>query len=241
MSEENEGVGTLMRRATDVAGVCREIVLKTALTIQGRRFVRVEGWQSIAAAYGCVAGSRDPTWHGQDDKHPVAGVSAIGTLRRASDGTILAEAEGFVGDDEVDRNGKMVWGNRPMYARMAMAQTRAISRVCRSAFAFVVVLIDSKLSTTPAEEMDYVDVPTTSSTMPKVFAQTVQRLPEPGSDEEPLPEIPLPPTASTGDLEAQLDARIAAKDFKGAAAVINQAPTTKDKVRMSKKLQAAVT
>jgi hypothetical protein len=34
-----------------------------------------------------------------------------------------------------------------------MAQTRAISRVCRSAFAFVVVLIDSDLSTTPAEEI----------------------------------------------------------------------------------------
>jgi hypothetical protein len=34
-----------------------------------------------------------------------------------------------------------------------MAQTRAISRVCRSAFAHVVVLIDKELSTTPAEEV----------------------------------------------------------------------------------------
>jgi hypothetical protein len=36
-----------------------------------------------------------------------------------------------------------------------MAQTRAISRVCRSAFAHVVVLIDSDLSTTPAEEVPF--------------------------------------------------------------------------------------
>jgi RNase H-fold protein (predicted Holliday junction resolvase) len=35
-----------------------------------------------------------------------------------------------------------------------MAQTRAISRVCRSAFAHCVVLIDADLSTTPAEEAD---------------------------------------------------------------------------------------
>ena len=35
-----------------------------------------------------------------------------------------------------------------------MAQTRAISRVCRSAFAHCVVLIDAELSTTPAEEAE---------------------------------------------------------------------------------------
>ncbi len=36
-------VGVLMRRATDVAGVCREIVTKTAQSIQGRKYVKVEG------------------------------------------------------------------------------------------------------------------------------------------------------------------------------------------------------
>jgi hypothetical protein len=77
----------------------------------------------------------------------------VGVLRRIADGVVIAEAEGFVGDDELDRKGQPIWGKRAMYARMAMAQTRAISRVCRSAFAFVVVLIDEKLSTTPAEEM----------------------------------------------------------------------------------------
>jgi hypothetical protein len=34
-----------------------------------------------------------------------------------------------------------------------MAQTRAISRACRSAFAHVVVMMDAGLSTTPAEEV----------------------------------------------------------------------------------------
>ena len=143
--------GTLMTRATDVAGVCGEIVKRTAQTIQGRKYVRVEGWQSIAAAYGCVASSKNV-------ERVTGGVRAIGELHRVSDGALIASAEGFVGEDEptwyggVNQYGKTL-PKRPDYAIQAMAQTRAISRVCRSAFAFVVVLIDSKLSTTPAEEM----------------------------------------------------------------------------------------
>jgi hypothetical protein len=68
-------------------------------------------------------------------------------LRRISDGAVLAEAWGFVGDDED------TWAKRKQYARRAMSQTRAISRVCRSAFAHVVVLMRAGLETTPAEEM----------------------------------------------------------------------------------------
>jgi hypothetical protein len=67
------------------------------------------------------------------------------------DGAILGQAEGFVGTDE------KMWAGRPMYARRAMAQTRAISRACRSAFAHVVVAMNAghgtKYSTTPAEEV----------------------------------------------------------------------------------------
>jgi hypothetical protein len=52
-----------------------------------------------------------------------------------------------VGDDE------RTWSKRDEYAKRAMAQTRAISRACRSAFAFVVTMMDAGLETTPAEEV----------------------------------------------------------------------------------------
>lgn len=142
-----------MRQSTDVAGVCSEIVKRTAITIKGKKYVRVEGWQSIATAYGCVAGARDVDFVN-------GGIRAIGELRKISDGTLIATAEGFVGEDEYtwfggeDPGGKK-YPARPVYAIRAMAQTRAISRVCRSAFAHVVILIDSRLSTTPAEEVPY--------------------------------------------------------------------------------------
>lgn len=145
----------LYRQATDVAGVCKEIVLKTAMEIQGRSYVKVEGWQSIATAHGCTASARDV------EVIPGEGVRAIGEIRRMSDGTVIATAEGFVGEDEPTwfggeiqtRNGPKTLPKRPLYAIRAMAQTRAISRACRTAFAHVVVLMNANLSTIPAEEV----------------------------------------------------------------------------------------
>jgi hypothetical protein len=133
-------VAAYQRQATDVAGACKAIVLKTSQNIQGRKYVRVEGWQSIATAHGCIASARDV-------ERVEGGIRAIGEVRRMDTGATLATAEGFVGDDEP------TWAKRPEYARRAMAQTRAISRACRSAFAHVVVLMDAGLETTPAEEV----------------------------------------------------------------------------------------
>ena len=132
------------RASTDAASLCREIVLKTAQNIQGRKYVKVEGWQAIAIAHGCAA-SADHVERVEDGD--MSGFKAIGIVRRMSDGAEIARAEGFLGDDET------MWFKRPVYARRAMVQTRAISRACRSAFAHVVVLIDANLSTTPAEEV----------------------------------------------------------------------------------------
>jgi hypothetical protein len=130
----------LYRVSTDAAGLCKAIVEKTARNIQGRRYVQCEGWQSIALAHGCVASAGDV-------QRIETGFRAIGKVVRMRDGMTIATAEGFVGDDE------RMWASRPEYARRAMAQTRAISRACRSAFAHVVTLMNAGLETTPAEEI----------------------------------------------------------------------------------------
>ena len=136
------GVAAHIRQATDVAGACREIVNATAQQIGQKRYVRVEGWQSIAVAHGCVASARDV-------ERTEEGYKCIGEVRRMDTGQVIATAEGFLGFDEE------MWAKRPTYAQRAMCQTRAISRACRSAFAHVVVLIDRNLSTTPAEEVPF--------------------------------------------------------------------------------------
>lgn len=144
------------RAATDAASLCKEIVLRSAVEIQGRRYVPVEGWQSVAVAHGCAASSRDV-------ERVDGGYRAIGEVRRMSDGVVIAEAEGFVGEDEPTWFGGTVTSygksktlpKRADYAIRAMTQTRAISRACRSAFAHVVVMMNAGLATTPAEEVPY--------------------------------------------------------------------------------------
>lgn len=188
--------GTLMRQATDVAGVCAEIVQRTAQNIQGRKYVRVEGWQSIAVAYGCVASSRAV-------EKVEGGIRAVGEVRRMSDGVLIATAEGFVGKDETtwyggkDKYGKEM-AARPEYAVRAMAQTRAISRACRSAFAFVVTMIDGSLSTTPAEEMEGLEIaPASQQTLNAAGTQWAAKPATPSA--RPAPK-PTQQTTSSGVL-----------------------------------------
>lgn len=195
------------RQSTDAAGLCGEIVKQTAKNIQGRQYVAVEGWQAIAIAHGCAASARGV-------ERVEGGVRAIGEVRRMSDGQLIAAAEGFVGEDEPvwfggtmrkwkwgQKRGEKVWFDeempkRPDYAIRAMAQTRAISRACRSAFAHVVVMIDSGLSTTPAEEVPdggfvdahYEDVtPKKADGMPDAeWSKLVQLIEATGSDTRKL-------------------------------------------------------
>lgn len=134
-----EKPSALMRKASDVASVCKAVVVSQAMEIQGRKYLPVEAWATIAAAYACAPSITEVV---EEER----GIKAVAELKRA-DGTVVARAEGYVGLDEP------MWANRPLYARRAMAQTRAISRVCRTAFAFVVTLMDAGLETTPAEEI----------------------------------------------------------------------------------------
>lgn len=172
---DSTGALALYNQATNVAGLCKELAVKKALSIAGRRFLPVEVWTTIAVAHGCMASiERDSVKEiFRDGK--LLGIRAIGILKRISDGAVLSEAEGFVGADEVDwygSDGKPItrWSKkqdkeiqvivekRDDYAIRAMAQTRAVSRVCRTGFSHVVVMIDENLSTTPFEEVSNGDV-----------------------------------------------------------------------------------
>ena len=127
-------------KAQEVAEACKDIVRKKSVMIQSKRHIEVEGWQTIAIGHNCVLSARDV-------KKVDNGYSAVGEVRKITDGVVIATGEGFVGDDEAN------WEDKPIYARKAMAQTRGMSRAGRSAFAYVLVLMGDDFSTTPAEEM----------------------------------------------------------------------------------------
>jgi len=139
---EQEAPAGVMGRGAAVAAACRQIVLSTTMDLRGKKYIRAEGWQALAAANGL-----SPRISMVEEMQN-GDIRAVCDLIRLSDGETVASSEGFVGTDEP------MWQNRPRYARRGMAQTRATSRACRSALAWIVPLLDADLSTTPAEEMD---------------------------------------------------------------------------------------
>ncbi len=139
---EQEAPAGVMGRGAAVAAACRQIVLSTTMDLRGKKYIRAEGWQALAAANGL-----SPRISMVEEMQN-GDIRAVCDLIRLSDGETIASSEGFVGTDEP------MWQNRPRYARRGMAQTRATSRACRSALAWIVPLLDADLSTTPAEEME---------------------------------------------------------------------------------------
>lgn len=133
----------VVRKGEQVAEACRAIVLQCSMQLQGKSYIKAEGWQALAAANGLSPRiSVVEELDGGD-------IRAVCDLVRLSDGEIVASSEGYVGVDEP------MWSRRPKYARRAMAQTRATSRACRSALAWVVPLLNAGLETTPAEEIPH--------------------------------------------------------------------------------------
>jgi len=133
------------RHNSAAAAACKEIVMRTAQNIQGHRYIKVEGWQAIANTMGYFVGASDAVReYDPSGKH--IGWTAKGFVRDR-DGRTIATGDGYVGKDEKR------WGTAAEYACRAMAQTRAQSRASRGCFAFIAVMIDPSLKTTPAEEI----------------------------------------------------------------------------------------
>lgn len=136
----------LVAGATDMAKALADVIRNQKLysTIQGRNFVRVEGWTTLATMMGCMPRERSVV------RLEDGGYEATVDLIRASDGLVLTSASAECGSDEP------LWAKRPRYARRSMAITRATSKACRIAFSWVMALAGYEV--TPAEEMDGMEV-----------------------------------------------------------------------------------
>jgi len=133
----------VIQQATKEANVLAGVIDDRGLfvTIQGRKYVRVEGWTTLAIMRGCL--SREVSTEAQEDGRYIAVVELV----RLTDGAVLTRASAECGGPD-----EPTWQNRPPYARRSMAQTRAAGKACRLAFSWVMAL--TGYETTPAEEMD---------------------------------------------------------------------------------------
>jgi hypothetical protein len=135
----------IIRQATEEANVLAEVIEKQRLysMIQGKKFVKCEGWVTLATLRGCLP--REVAVHEMPEGRYVAEVELV----RMSDGMVLTRASSECGGPE-----DPIWQKRPPNARRSMAITRATGKSARVAFSWVMALTGYEV--TPAEEMDFV-------------------------------------------------------------------------------------
>jgi len=138
----------LVEGAAEIAGVLARVIKSRGLsvTLEGRQYVKVEGWTTLAIMLGVVARE-------VETREEFGVYTAIAELVRMSDGAVISRASAECGDpDEVNRRGEPTWANRPRFARRSMAQTRSVGKACRLAFSWIMAL--GGYETCPAEEME---------------------------------------------------------------------------------------
>jgi hypothetical protein len=137
-------------RAKVLVEVVQEQGLAKKFGSSPKPHVFVEGWQFLASQFGLVP-SIEWTRELLDGASKEVGWEARSSLTKLSDGQVIAYAEAECRTTEPN------WKGRPSYAVRSMAQTRAVSKVCRIALSSVMVM--AGFNATPAEEMDGVAVP----------------------------------------------------------------------------------
>lgn len=163
----------LVSGATQIADTLATIIRKNKLAslIQGKEYVRVEGWTTLAALLGVIP--REDSVEALEDGGYIAKVSLV----RMADGAVISSASSECGMDEP------TWANRARYARRSMAVTRATGKAARLAFSWVMAL--AGFEATPAEEMnwDRQDTPALELTPAQTLGKRLVAALEVGIDE----------------------------------------------------------
>lgn len=143
---ENRSLLTLPPRemieaATEYAEVLADVIEKQKLytVIQGKKYVRVDGWLTLGTMLGFTAREKRVT------KLEDGSYEAEVELIRYSDGVVLGGASALCSVDEKR------WGSADAYARRSMSITRAVGKAYRINFSWVLSLAGYEV--TPEEEM----------------------------------------------------------------------------------------
>jgi len=130
-------------RAGKVADALKSVIVRQKLTsnIQGKEYVRCEGWTLLGSMLGVYPVN---VWTRETANGWEARVEA-----RTRDGAVVGAAEAMCTKDEPR------WKNADAYALRSMAQTRATSKALRMPLGFVMTL--AGYEATPAEEMTFAE------------------------------------------------------------------------------------
>jgi len=130
----------VVERASKIATELAKVILDRKLfsQISGKRYVRVEGWNTLGALLGVLPREREV-------KEVEGGYEAYVDLVRVTDGVVIGGASAICTSDEGN------WSDRDAYAVRSMAITRATGKAFRLGFSWIMKLAGYEV--TPAEEI----------------------------------------------------------------------------------------
>lgn len=131
-------------KATEMANALADVIEKQKLysNIQGKKYVKVEGWELLGAFLGILP--RESSVVRYEDGSYEARVDLI----RTANGCVVGGASAVCGVDEKR------WKGADEFARRSMAVTRAVGKAYRCSFSWILTL--SGYDPTPAEELEEV-------------------------------------------------------------------------------------
>lgn len=147
-------------KATQIANALCKVIEKQELytVIQGKKHVRVDGWELLGTFLGVLPKEVSVV------EHEDGSFEARVELVRASNGITVGGASALCGMDEPK------WARSPKYSRRSMATTRAIGKAYRSSFSWIINLAGYEV--TPAEEMPKDEKPAAKQTSEQVRLYT---------------------------------------------------------------------
>jgi hypothetical protein len=122
------------------------LVLKShTVELQGKRYVMVSGATMVANALGYTV--REVSVERKQFEPGLSGWEAVCEVVDIETGVAIGRGSGIVADDE------RPWGNRPQFARRAMASTRAAGRALRLSMGHLFGYLGDRVQSTTLEEM----------------------------------------------------------------------------------------
>lgn len=154
----------MVAKAAEIANVLSDIIEKQKLytLFNGKKHINVEGWQTLGSILGILPKEKRVVEH--DDKSYEAEIELVSVRT----GLVVGGASSYCGMDEGS------WSRKPKFSRRSMAITRATGKAYKGAFGWIATL--AGYASTPAEEMDGVDIKPTQDTQPSnIYAGTAEQ------------------------------------------------------------------
>lgn len=138
-------------RASRVADVLSQIIEKRKLyaTLGGRKYVTCEGWTTLAALAGLVPKVEEVVVEKDGDVWEARAVAVL--TKSGQSNLVVARAVAYCRSDERKFQGRSM---QEKHEVASMAQTRAVSKVCRLVLSWIMTL--AGYEPTPAEEVENV-------------------------------------------------------------------------------------